>query len=241
MVASENLISAQGMGYQNFFSYLTANPTAETKAVAAMLINASYLKIGEDDKFTMSCLDLSKTGIVAEKISELAGVLTDNLDDDQFPAKDRASLFDIVANARFLCLSYFDEEDPSGYDLQVVDLIYFLKKVVAEINYNSKGAKLSARVRKLYGRIVTLCNEIATLTAMEYIVYKQIGCAMVEEKESDKRWGAHGFTILFPDDQYKWKDYKQAGFYFKTGNVQPMPFAKDHKWKAFLEAYYSLM
>jgi len=228
MVASENLISADGMGYMGFFQQLAARPLADTATVGAMLINASYIKEEEYEKFTMSCLDLSKTESIAGIIDELAELLISRLHVDDF--------LSMVHNARFLCLSFFDEEDPSDYDLQVVDLIYFTRQLVAQIKYNTKDAEIPANLQAFYEDIKAVCKKLAMACTMEYILSRQIGSAMAEQKDSDKRWGAHGFTIFFPEDKHKLADYAE-GFYSASGTVAAMPFADEHRWKAFLLDY----
>jgi hypothetical protein len=232
MVASENLISANGMGYRDFFKVLSQQPTADADKVGAMLINASYLKAQEEETFTMSCLDLSKADVIAGVIDELVVLLDSQLSD--------AGFLSMVHCARFLSLSFFDEEDPADFDLQVVDLIYFTLKLVAQINYTIATQQPTQDQLTTYNKIVDVCQRLSLVCTMDYVVFKQIGSAMLEQKDSFKRWGVHGFSIFFPEDKGKYDGYDE-GFYVASDGVEAMPFAVKHKWKAFLTKYLTLI
>lgn len=250
MVASENLISLQGFGYYLFFKYLSAMPDATPEDVAALLIKSSYLKVSDtleaktpeelvklyytkiydDNKMTLSCIDLSVTKMVADKIDAIARLLEKGLDD----------YFDYIRIARFLCLSFFDEEDPAGYDLKVIDLVYFLKKL-SENLLTALHSK-DKNDPDIYSPVINLCNEISDIAELHFVIYKEMGPAMREEKEADKRWGTHGFSIFFPEHYFEWKNYKNSeGWYFETHKSIQMPFAVENYWKEFLKKYFAML
>ncbi|MBS1745795.1 MAG: hypothetical protein JST21_06470 [Bacteroidetes bacterium] len=250
LVASENLISLQGFGYYLFFKNLAATPDADPAAVAALLIKSSYLKVSDtleaktpdelvklyytkiydDNKMTLTCIDLSFTKLVADKIDALARMME----------KELSNLFDNIRIARFLCLSFFDEEDPADYDLKVIDLVYFLKKL-SENLLTALHSKDKSEP-DIYTPIINLCNEIADMAEMYFVIYKEMGPAMREEKEADKRWGTHGFSIFFPEHYFEWKQYKDSeGWYFETQKGIQMPFAVENYWKVFLKKYFAML
>lgn len=253
MVASQNLISLQGFGYYIFLKHLTRlaktrNITALETAVllikscylkindtvdarsAGKLVNLYYNKIYDNPRMTLSCVDLAVTDILAEKINNLSVLLLEN-------AK---TLFENIRIARFLCLTYFDEQDPADFDLKVIDLVYFLKKL-SENLITALQAKDESDP-DIYTPIIDIANEIAEIAEISFVVYKEMGYVMREEKEVDKRWGTHGFSIFFPEHAFEWEAYKSMeGWYFETNPDIQMPFAKQNKWKAFLNKYYRLL
>ncbi len=228
MIASENLIAVEGMGYKYFFHYLSKRPQLEAQEAAALLINSSFLKVHEENKFTLSSINLNKVQILADKINTLAEILKNNI----------CLLFINIRNARFLCLSYYDEEDPSEFDLKVIDLIYFLKKLASILTPLLINNKRNDE-KKLYISIINIIDEITIVSALELISYKQIGCAISEEKENDKRWGAHGFSIFFPEHFFEWESYKDLdGFYFGTN---ALTFSEENSWSQFLNTYFEYL
>lgn len=237
IVASQNLIAIEGLGYYNFFKYIVQTPEADAKEISALMVKTSFLKVLEDTKFTLSSIDLKKVEIVALKIDTLSKIMLNNIE----------TLFEYIRNARFLCLTYFDEESPSGYDLKVVDFIYFLKKLKAFLSINLVEISDLSNIKdvdtqKLFKGIIKICDDIITVVTLELISYKEIGLSMAEEKENDKRWGAHGFSIFFPEHLFEWYEYKNAeGFYYDVNGVPAMPFAKKNSWKKFLEKYFEYL
>lgn len=250
MVASENLISLQGFGYYMFLKYLTQKPSVSSLEAAILLIKSCYLKIPDtvdaktaeelvklyyqkiydEPKMTLSCINLNATDSLAEKINRLSEFLETNLQ----------NLFEYIRNARFLCLSYFDEEDPSDYDLKVIDLVYFLKKLT-EIAIQALKDK-EPKDPDIYTPIIQVSNEIAEIAEMNFVVYKEMGTDMREEKETDKRWGTHGFSIFFPEHVFEWEIYKETeGWYFEKNEDIQMPFALENKWKNFLDKYFKIL
>jgi hypothetical protein len=250
MVASENLISLQGFGYYMFLKHLTRNSNATPLEVATILIKSCYLKVSDtvdaktpeklvehyynkiydDSKMTLSCVDLTMAELLAERIDKVAKLLEERLE----------ALFENIRIARFLCLTYFDEEDPADYDLKVVDLIYFLKKLsenlITALNTKDKQDP------DIYSDIIATANEIAEIAEMNFVVYKEMGFAIREEKEVDKRWGTHGFSIFFPEHFFEWQMYKDLeGWYFETNRSIQIPFARENNWKKFLEKYFVIL
>ncbi|QEC67622.1 hypothetical protein FRZ67_10090 [Panacibacter ginsenosidivorans] len=242
LVASQNLASLQGFGYYMFLKHLSKNSSSSPLEAATLLIKSSYLKVTEnvkaktpekliklfyhkiyDDKtFTLSCIKLDQIERFAEKINDLAAVFL----------KNSEKLFPHIQTARFLCLSYFDEEDPSGYNLKTIDLIYFLKKLL-DSKFESDNDK------KMFVPIAEQIVDIIEYAEICLIAYKEIGSVISDENATEKRWGAHGFSIFFPEHFFEWELYKkrEGWYYEKDSNIQLL-FAEKNKWKSFLYFYF---
>jgi hypothetical protein len=250
IVASENLISFQGLGFYLFTKYLVQSPEMSPFEACKTLIKSSALKTADDIdaltnpgiineyyyskvynevRFTLSCIDVHKVDQLANKIDLFATILTENMEE----------FFQSIRNARFLTLSFFDEEDPSGFDLQVVDLIYFTKKLLSIIIPESEKA-IGERATT-YNNLIRAAYDIIEFSAMELVVYNEMGTVMHEEKSTEKRWGTHGYSIFFPEHLFQWEEFKETeGWYFEESEKLKMPFAK-RKWKGLLENYFNCL
>ncbi|CAN5643027.1 N/A [soil metagenome] len=253
MVGSENLISMEGLGYYMFFKYLNNAPQLSPEEVARLLIKSSYLKVTDktdnedkkdidkkipgnaealeklyynkifDDKtFTLSCLRLKNLEVLIEKIDKLAKALVQFQDDE---------LFKYIRYSRFLCQSFYDEDEPPMYNSKTIDFIYFLKKLL--------DTKFERGDKTEFTGILELANQIIEYTEMNFIAYREISPYMREESVKAKKWGAQGFSMFFPEFPFEWKSYKKiGGWYSKVGGQTRMPFVNDTTWGKFFERYF---
>jgi hypothetical protein len=242
MVASQNLASIEGFGYFMFLKYLTAHPLSSPLEAAILLIKSCYLKVSDpvkarpgedivellyqniydDETITLSCIKL-------DEVSDFAGLV-----DDLAEAflKHKKFLFPYIRIARFLCLSYFDEESPPNFNLKTIDLIYFLKKML-DTKFETDQEERS------FEPIAKIIYNIVEYAEMRLIAYKEIGTSMQEEHATEKRWGAHGFSIFFPEHVFEWQMYKdKEGWYYEKDPKIQVPFAEENKWRSFLNTYF---
>lgn len=231
MVASENLISAKGFGYGHFLQYMSANPDSPAEQVCRYIINGTTFKLNDDDKLTLSCVDLSTTKKLCDEIDQLSKLFTRHSD----------AVFPLIATARFLCLTYYDEIDPVGFNLQTIDLVYFLKLLLSQTGYSPTDA------HRLYApgngtdteQVAQQILQVINTARNEFILLHASGVTVREENETQQCWGAQGFSIFFPEHVFQWELYKQYEGWYADDHAMRLSFAKDNNWATFLEAYFN--
>jgi Clostripain family len=133
MVGSEELEPGDGWSYDDFLHPLVADPGGTDAAGLGSLMVEGYRKYyGNRDATTLSAIDLTKTAVLADAVSQFATTATGNLD-EHLPALQRA---------REACENY-----APGYGLHSIDLGRFLDQVTKAPGVNTTLAKKASDAR----------------------------------------------------------------------------------------------
>jgi clostripain len=215
LVASEELVPANGWKYDHWLGELQKNPAAYGAEELSGLLVQSYKKTyesppppGHDEGTTQSAIRLKKIEALAEATSKLSKVLEFSLDDN----------LDAVRKARESVANYGNLQTCDGRVCYYnVDLGRFLQRLSEE-------------------------STDPAVTAAAHSVQKALRETIVDNWASPARkgvWGSSGLAIYFPPGRAAYEaDGTRKEGYEKCNMIYPVQFVQHHLWANLLHALF---
>jgi len=138
MVASEQFEPASGWPYDTILTELTADPDMDAASLATIIVD-KYYQDGESKGYTMSAIDLTRIGVVASNLNDLAQALLESDGTDTQVVRNCASSVASSLDEAVICEKH-ETIYPGSHGLAV-----YFPKSQEQFNqyYNKDGVSLA--------------------------------------------------------------------------------------------------
>jgi hypothetical protein len=232
-IASEELIYFDGYNYKDSFKALVENCSMAPAELAKRIVLDAPVKNTyneyERQSLAISCVDLKKSGKLAEQLGKFADMVLDIKDESM-----KKDVWEMIKTARKQC-RHFGEDD---YMYSFIDVTWFfikLQEVIAKNNIKHP--------KELPGLVETIIKFLKD----EYIIQSWIGAGRIPSLNYLLSYGGHGVGIYFPDSEEAHKNNKNLGIFFdreisekgkgKKRNPVANEFTKDISWNKLIFEY----